>query len=298
MHFRTPVVFMVTIFILSASSAFSFQAQHEQRYPPFTLRDTEVRPITSEAVKGMEYRVVVTLPEGYETSTGKYPTVYFLDAWAGGGLIIDTYRLLRMYDEIEPLLLIGISWEGTMQDWLQYRSRDYIPTHIAPKKLAEQFGQQLAGLTPASGGASNFLRFLRDELIPFVETKYRADPSKRALFGFSYGGLFSTWVLFNTPELFSRYLIGSPALFWDDYMVLKKEPAPANVKPRSGTKVFLSVGSLEGESIITSWVRLRDGLSSGNYAGVDLSAVMFEGETHNSVIPATFSRAFRILYGR
>jgi hypothetical protein len=28
-----------------------------------------------------------------------------------------------------------------------------------------------------------------------------------------------------------------------------------------------------------------------------LTTVMFEGETHNSVVPVTYSKAFRVLYG-
>ena len=62
-------------------------------------------------------------------------------------------------------------------------------------------------------------------------------------------------------------------------------------------KVFATVGSEEGEWLITSWARLRDRLQYRRYEGLDFKTMLFEGETHASVIPATISRALRVLYG-
>ena len=64
------------------------------------------------------------------------------------------------------------------------------------------------------GGAEKFLGFIRDELIPFVDSNYHTDPGDRTLVGDSLSGLFSLYALSQCPETFNRYIAGSPALGW------------------------------------------------------------------------------------
>jgi predicted alpha/beta superfamily hydrolase len=60
------------------------------------------------------------------------------------------------------------------------------------------------------------LAFLRDELKPWLQERYGADPDDSMFFGDSLGGLFATYVLLNEPTTFRRYGIGGPALDWDN----------------------------------------------------------------------------------
>jgi predicted alpha/beta superfamily hydrolase len=52
-----------------------------------------------------------------------------------------------------------------------------------------------------SGNGLGFMQFLRRELIPFIETDYRADPSARTLLGHSMGANFALYTLFHPPDL-------------------------------------------------------------------------------------------------
>ena len=268
------------------------------QYPPVTLVGTEVRPLVSNAVEGMEYRIFVTLPKGYDTSSERYPTLYFLDAWDRFGIITETYRLLRWFNEIVPILIVGISFEADDAEDLYYRSRDYFPTYVPPEKLAERFGPGAASLIPTSGGAPNFLRFFQGELFPLIEREYRVDPSDRGLFGHSAGGNFAAWVLFNTPEVFQRYLIGSPFLRWDEGLAYRQEAAYAERHSALSARVLLSIGSEEAQVRVAGLMRLRDAMESRNYEGLDLACTIFEGETHMSGLPVTYSTALVKLYGR
>ena len=126
----------------------------------------------------------------------------------------ETYLWLRAFEDIPPLILVGVSWMTDVPGGLYNRSRDYTPT------------EDPAGHTdmlPVSGSGEAFLEFLTDDLIPLIERGYRTDNSSRGFLGYSLGGLFGTWVLINHPGIFDRYMVGSPYIRWDDWLVLKQE---------------------------------------------------------------------------
>jgi hypothetical protein len=58
----------------------------------------------------------------------------------------------------------------------------------------------------------------------------------------------------------------------------------------------LTVGSEESEGMISGWKKLGDRLDNRNYDELEFKSMVFEGETHMGVIPATHSRALRVLY--
>jgi predicted alpha/beta superfamily hydrolase len=69
---------------------------------------------------------------------------------------------------------------------------------------------------PGSGGAEDFLRFVREDLIPFMVSEYRADPADRCFMGSSLGGIFGLYSLFRHSDTFQRYIIGSPWMEGED----------------------------------------------------------------------------------
>jgi tetratricopeptide (TPR) repeat protein len=64
---------------------------------------------------------------------------------------------------------------------------------------------------PTSGGADHFLRFISEELIPFVDENYRTK-SFRILSGMSNSAFFTIYALMENPTLFSAYIASSPTL--------------------------------------------------------------------------------------
>lgn len=263
--------------------------QPPRTYPPVIISDTEVRPLSSKIVAGMEYLIYIALPRGYESSPAHYPTLYFLDAWSQFGLLVQTYWVLRCSYLIPPLVLVGIAYEGDVADYNRYRSRDYLPRPVSPDRANPT--------ATGSRGAPEFVQCFRDEFIPLVEAEYRVDPSDRTLVGDSFGGLFGAYALFNAPDLFNRYLLVSPTTWWDGWTIMKDEEHYAASNDDLPARVFLSVGSDEGAGLTESWERLRDALVGRKYPGLQLTAVKFEGESHMSVIPAAYSRGLRVLFG-
>ena len=260
-----------------------------------TIKDTEVREIKSEYVKDMTYEIHVALPSNYSELDENYPVVYYLDAYYWGGTVIETYRLLRAFNEIPPLILVGISYpDATGAEASTYRSRDFIPTEVNE----ENKGEYVKTPPPASGGASDFLAFMKEELKPMIDKNYRTNQEGSGLLGYSLGALFGTYVLFNDPSEFDKYLIGSPVYDLDDFVTFKYEEEYYSKNKELDASVFLSAGTLEWERVIVSWLKLKNRLESRNYKGLDLIIKAFEGENHTSNIPGTISRGFRELYGR
>jgi hypothetical protein len=67
------------------------------------------------------------------------------------------------------------------------------------------------------------MRFVCEELIPWVGSEYRIDPEDRCYGRVSRGGLFGVYTLLTRPEAFSRYIIGSPAIYHEDPEVFRYE---------------------------------------------------------------------------
>lgn len=117
-----------------------------------------------------------------------------------------------------------------------------------------------------------------------------------AFFGYSLGGLFGLYVLFNEPGTFERYAIGSPSLWWQDGEPLEFEAVYASSHEDLAAAVFLSVGSLDNPDMVAVTGELGNRLAGRDYPSLELTRHEFEGETHDSASAATFSRAMRVVF--
>jgi predicted alpha/beta superfamily hydrolase len=157
---------------------------------------------------------------------------------------------------------------------------DYTPTAVPQVK--------------GSGGGPKFLKFLKTELIPFMEANYRADSSRRLLQGSSYAGLFTLYALFADPGLFSGYIAASPAVTHDGRYSFKQEAEYARTHQELPARLFLAVGGSEG---LTNPVKeFMQTIQSRGYKGLKLETRVLEGERHASNKPELFNRGLRFLF--
>jgi predicted alpha/beta superfamily hydrolase len=147
---------------------------------------------------------------------------------------------------------------------------------------------------PGSGGAQKFLAFLKTELIPFVEANYRADPAQRVLLGSSLGGLFTLYVMFTEPALFSAYVSSSPAVQYGDRAAFKQEAAYAAKHKNLPVRLFLSVGELEDlAQPVKEFART---VAGRGYNGLKMESRVIEGERHSGNKPEAFNRGLRFVF--
>jgi len=249
---------------------------------------------------GGNYRLFVSLPESYTANdTVRYPVLYVLDGNGFFGLATETHRLLRLRAEVPELIIVGVGYPvGAFSETSIPRWLDYTPSAdaTADSLRATQLGSRARSGELRSGGGPQFVAILRDEIIPFVDASYRTTRD-RGLFGDSLGGLLAAYVLVTTPELFSRYALSSPSLWWNNGDIFAREAAYFRTHPALNARVFLSVGADEEKDRMVATVdRLARILDDRHYTGLVMSAHVFEGEDHVSVGPAAVSRSMRFLY--
>lgn len=248
------------------------------RYPQVTIPDTEVRRLKS-SLSGEEYNILVALPAGYAASGKTYPTLYALDPHLTFGMCSEIARLLAFGEELPQLIQVGIGFSGSDKDIESYQMKKYLPTGHLDE--------------PGSGGAEDFLRFICEDLIPFIGSEYRADPVDRCFMGSSLGGIFGLYSLFRRPDTFQRYIIGSPWMEGDDPQTLRFEIEYATDHSDLPAQVFIGVGSLEPDFVVNNLLKLEKAFQNRNYPNLNLHIQVFEGETHLSVVPYNIGQGLR-----
>ncbi len=246
-----------------------------------TLFNTETRTLKSSHVP-QEFAIFVGLPPSYRASHQRYPVLYVLDGNLEFPLVKSALEVLWLGREVAETIIVGIGYPtADLGETGVLRVRDLTPTARGP----------------GSGGAGDFLKFIREELIPTIDSHYRTDPNLRLLFGDSRGGLFALYALFQPVPTFYRYIIGSPSIWWDEKGMFRLEEEYAASHSDLPAWVSLSAGSLENEQMLRNVDEMARRLKARAYPNLKLSVSVFEGETHYSVIPATISRGLRIVLG-
>ncbi|KHD05334.1 hypothetical protein PN36_15285 [Candidatus Thiomargarita nelsonii] len=264
--------------------------------PKAFLADIDTYLFNSSVHKERQFQISVALPRTYKESEKSYPVLYSLDANSEFGMMVETARFLALDEAIPELIVVGIGFPvgGRYLFSANNRRLDYTPTELTTNKEKKRVRFPLDQPT---GGAPKLLEFMRQQLMPFIEKKYRAKSDDRAVFGHSLGGLFSTYALFQSERVFQRFLIGSPSLLWDDGVMFKVEEKYAKAHTTLPAKIFVSIGSEENYELgMVDYNKFVKVLKQRNYTDLQWSSHIFEGETHVSVLPATISRGLRAIY--
>ena len=263
---------------------------------------TETKHLYSNTI-GDDFEIYISFPVDYFLNdTTVYPVLYCTDGNRNFDLVSNIVNILSFPGkEIPNILVVGIGYEiKGLEDWAALRRRDLTPTGVSvDDKKWETYLSRVSGrnnIVSKSGGARSFLEFIKTELIPYIESNYRVKQTDRALFGYSHGGLFTLFTIFNSPETFQRYYAGSPSLWWDNNVISEYEKEYAELHKDLSVNLFMSAGSLEDPSSIGDMYILAGRLKSRDYPNLKLQTHIFEGETHASCYAGGIGRALKVLY--
>jgi predicted alpha/beta superfamily hydrolase len=191
---------------------------------------------------GAVYKLYIYLPASYEVGTATYPVIYATDgdaAFPPEGRFVNFTKILqrRRIDAI----LVGIG--GT-----ERRKKDY----VLP-------------------GAKAYHEFITQELIPFIESHFRADPKRRILSGVSLGGSFVVTSLFlEAPDtLFSHYISAEGSFFQPSFIAQEHKFSSTIGSKSIPATLILARGSVSNqvqEQQFSSAIGTKSNLAMANLA--------------------------------
>jgi predicted alpha/beta superfamily hydrolase len=264
----------------------SVMAQSDDNEKPFILGKT----LTLHSTVLKEDRIInIYLPDGYNAQdTIRYPAIYLLDGGADEDFIhivgLVQFNSFEWINRLPKTIVVGIANVD--------RKRDFTYPTTLPEDIAAY---------PTAGHSDNFIAFLKAELIPFIDKKYKTTAAK-TIIGESLGGLLATEILLKHPGLFSQYIIVSPSLWWDNGSLLRLNPAIPGVPGNGPVKVYIGVGK-EGvwPAKIPHVMEADAKLLAGKLRGSENSRVQvffdyLPQENHATISHQAVFNAIRLLY--
>lgn len=243
------------------SSAFADEVNRK-----FVLNNTQIVPIQSK-ITGRNHELVVVFPGSYASNPDKkYPVLYYLDAYWDTPLLVSTYGNL-IYDNLVPeFIMVGLSYPSSANYDVERRT-DYTFTAAEAN----------------SGKGGLFLDFIKKEVAPLIETKFRGEKTDRVLSGNSLGGLFTIQAAYEAPDFFSGFIAISPAVEWDNKALIKLDENYAKKNKSLNGRMFISYGSTEYAGFRDPIIQFQKQLAARQYQGLNLLNYSMEGLDHTSV---------------
>lgn len=233
--------------------------------------------------------VDIWLPPGYASPGAKenYPILYMQDgqnlfvpgfSYGGEPWSVDQAIVQLMEaGRIPGVIIVGI-WNMGNNRWGEYLPQKPAETPEG-RAFAARFPDRLAWETRAD----SYLKFLVDELKPFIDSNYRTlpDQSNTIVMGSSMGGLISLYALTEYPQVFggagciSTHWVAGENLMVDYF---------AGVLPQPGKhKIYFDYGTETTDAAYEPFQRRMDEHmhAAGYTLGKDWLTRKFEGAEHS-----------------
>ena len=226
-----------------------------------------------------EHRVInVYVPPDYATGHERYPVLYMTD----GGMGEDFPHVVGAVDVsikngiIRPVIVVGI--ENTE------RRRDLVgaTTVVEEQKTA-----------PHAGGADRFRDFLRDELKPMINARYRTT-AESAIIGESLAGLFVVETFLVEPTLFDGYIAADPSVWWNEQALVRS--ANERLAWWAAGKRALYVATADYQETQDAIATLATALRIQAPTGVTWVWEPMPNEHHSTIYPTAALHGIRTLF--
>jgi uncharacterized protein len=267
---------------------------------PVTIAHSSTFDFTS-AINGRAYRVLVSVPPGFDKGK-RYGVLYVLDGNQYFGTASEAVARQSFLKTIRPVIVVGIGYPSS--DFaVANRERWFDLTH-QPSELPE--------IKFRTGGGKQFEEVVLDEVRPFVDAQFPVETRSEAIWGQSLGGLFALQLLLDRPEAFAGYVLSSPSIWWNNKVALTGlEALPAKLARAGQSRIKVLVTSARDEqrratspdfvyepsnAMVDDAAELSIRLARISPEKLAVSRVVFDGEVHNTVSPASISRTLRFLF--
>ncbi len=245
----------------SEATAAGWQAQGQQRAAASAHRSAPVSPgrvdsftVLMSTLGGRERTVRVYLPPGYDDAGGDYPVLYLQDAQSlfsagpyGDWRADETVDSLVAAGVFPGLIMVGV--DNGPARWDEYGP--WPNTHMAD-------WVDLSWARPTEGGEGGaYVDFLVGTLKPEIDRRYRTRPGPEdtGIGGSSMGGLIALYAGVTRPDVFSRVLAMSSAVWF----------AEAGGPWLSGNRLLAAIRDAGGADDDDGRARVRRPLSASRF---------------------------------
>ena len=256
-NFKTVVITMLFWLICASVQA--------QSVPQVPVPNTEEHEFYSK-IMDYEYGVYVTLPGSYHSNPDRiYPTLYIIDGNQYFVYTHEPYNSMVWGNMVKEHIAVSVAYPPGKDNM---RSRDF----------------------QSSQRAADFVKFFREELIPFVEKNYRTSHKERTLFGHSLGGHFTLYTLLNATDMFENYIASAPAV--NDY-IMKYEAEFAASHDDCPVKLFLASG--EYDHLTIGAKKFAGKFKSRHYKSLKFDELYTVNGNHGTVQPSAYIEGLRFV---
>jgi len=214
--------------------------------------------LTSKYSLNGEFEILVKLPSHYYETDKDYPVFYMTDADWFFGIATDMAYGMEMGNV--DFILVGIGYGDKV---------------ACREKRLKDLGSDLnADGIPAY---TLYQSFLKEELFPAIEKRFRASSENRTYCGWSLGALFANHMLYEQRDLFDNYILGGTRfpLDWAKHMK-NSVKQPTNDRP-----ISLYVGLPEKDATREQYIAMIKSLKDEDFGDIFLHWEIYAGQGHD-----------------
>ena len=220
-----------------------------------------------------ERTINVWIPAEYKSNADSLPVMYMADGGTKEDFphIANTLAKLIKENKIKPLILVGIENTERRRDLTGF-------TEVAKDKE----------IAPVVGGSEKFRAFIKDELFPEIDKRYRTTTEK-SIIGESASGLFVMETFFLTPDIFDNYIAFDPSLWWNNHYLVNSAKEHLTKFPSSNKRLWFACSNAEDIAPFTK--ELATTLKTENRPNLQWKFSDEPKETHATIFRSTKEKA-------
>lgn len=240
----------------------------------------------------------IYVPNSSSNNSSKLPVMYILDGPSFFNSFSSIAQYLNKAGKMPEMIIVGIGNTN--------RLRDLTPSHSVFWSDGEQDSIALG----ASGGGEKFIKFISNELFPYIDSLYKPAPYKMIV-GHSLGGLTVVGLLINHKELFNSYVAIDPSIWWDKHLVMRQSSEKLKLYDYSGKRLYFASANtmakdmdtirvIHDQANINSHVKenleYRDILKNSNKSNLVWDWKYYPNDNHVSIPVIASYDAFRAIF--
>ena len=219
--------------------------------------------------------VLIYIPPEYTDETRSLEVVYVLDAQNREFFDAVHTTIAFQNHGLRPMIVVGIV--------SPFRNIDFLPKNVHAETVQEQYGEL--------GGADLFCDFIENQVMPYIDEKYRTIPTKIGI-GYSNGGTFMNYTMLKKPDLFDVIFSIDANFNYDQGQLVELIQNQSGFK--NSVDFYYTCQTPANDLWIENSKRFNESLKKS--PGIQITQEVFESETHGTVYQQGIMNAFKAYF--